>query len=207
VAESIDVALAVAGDAAGTRSRRSGAAAQLGALLLIGAAGCASATRPSPAELGNRVRVRIVSRGDIPSITTADYRLLLMLRTPDGRLETFGVHAPATSDCESIAGALAVKIRSVFALPVVFCESLRADDPTLVHDFVLPAGYTLDFTPGRFYAYRVADPSRRKVADLAPEIRIGQITADGGRYLELQPTAGPEVRGSADPPGWPPKDG
>ena len=171
------------------------------AMLLVA---CAA---PSPADagpLGDRVRVRIASRGDVASITTARYWLLLQVRGPGDRVESFGVNAPEHSESEGIGGELAVKIASVLDLPYfAIVESLHGDRE-LVHDFVLPPGWRLDFAPGRFYAYRVADPDGRMVADLDPEVRFGQISADGSRYVELQATAGPDRRGSEFPPGWPP---
>jgi hypothetical protein len=104
----------------------------------------------------------------------------------------------------AVAGVGAVKIASVLDLPdFAFVESLHGDRE-LVHDFVLPPGWRLDFAPGRFYAYRVADPDSRMVADLDPEVRFGQVSADGSRYVDLQATAGPDRRGSEFPPGWPP---
>jgi hypothetical protein len=131
---------------------------------------------------------------------------MLVVRGPDGRTQAFGVAAFEYSESEGIAGELGVKIQDVYGLPpLVFAESLHAEDPALVHDFLLPAGYTLDFAPGHFYAYRVDRPRQRMIADLAPEIRLGQVSADGSRYLELQPSAGPDLVGSEDPPGWPPR--
>ncbi len=168
-------------------------------------AACTSPPAPDVGELGSRVRVRIVSRGEIPSITTARYRLLVGIRGPDGRVEGFGVSAPEYAESESIGGALAIKFVSVLELPDLESPESLHGEPELVHDFVLPKGYALDFTPGRFFAYRVIGDDRL-VADLAPEIRIGQITADGSRYLELTPTAGPDLGESDDPPGWPPSE-
>jgi|688.fasta_scaffold278486_2 hypothetical protein len=167
-------------------------------------AACAAPRNPADTPLGDRVRVRIASRGDINSITTARYWLLLQVRGPRDRVESFGVNAPEASESESIGGSFAVKLESVLDLPdLADVESLHGD-PELCHDFVLTPGWSLDFTPGRFYAYRVAGPDGRMVADLDPEIRIGQSTADGSRYVELQPTAGPDRRGAEFPPGWPP---
>jgi hypothetical protein len=174
-------------------------------VVVVLAAACASPPAPEIGELGSRVRVRIVSRGEVASITTARYRLLVCIRGPEGRVESFGVSAPRFSESESIGGSLAAKFKSVLDLPnLEFVESLQGA-PELVHDFVLPKGYALDFTPGRFFAYRVA-ANGRLVADLAPEIRFGQITADGSRYLELAPTAGPDLGEDDDPPGWPPRE-
>ena len=165
---------------------------------------CAAPAPSVAEELGDRVRVRIVSRGDVPSITTGRYRLLLQVRGPDGFVESFGVNAPEHSDSESVAGQIAVKVASVLRLPkFAFVESLHGD-PELVHAFVLPKGFLLDFAPGRFYALRAVGSDGRMVADLEPEIRFGQITADGSRYVELAATVGPDVLGTDDPPGWPP---
>lgn len=175
--------------------------------LVVATVAVACTTPPAPelGELGNRVRVRIVSRGEVASITTARYRLLVCIRGPEGRVESFGVSAPEYAESEFIGGALAVKFTSVLDLPNLESHESLHGAADLVHDFVLPKGYALDFTPGRFFAYRVA-ANGRLVADLAPEIRFGQITADGSRYVELLPTAGPDLGEGDDPPGWPPHE-
>ena len=177
--------------------------AAIAVALLVAMNGCTMST-PPPAELGNRLRVRIASRGDVPSITTAGYWLLLVLRDPEGRLVSFGDYCPKWSDSESCIGSLGVKAHSLLDLPGSEAAESRHGDRELCHDVILPQGYTLSFAPGHHYAYRDGTGDRAWVADAAPEVRIGQITADGSRYVELTASDGPPLAGDQLPPNWPP---
>jgi len=164
---------------------------------------CATAPGPTPAELGNRIRIRIAGRGKVPSITTADYFLYLMVRGPDGGIAATRLLAPETMESEGLSLILGKRIEALFELPDVELTETLHGDPSCGEDIVLPAGCTLCFAPGSYYAYRIVDRSRIMTADLAPEIQLGVITADGSRYVELQPAAGPALERAKDPPSWP----
>lgn len=173
-------------------------------LLLSFLAGCATSTDPTPSQLGTRLRVRIEGR-EIPSITSADYFVFLMIRGPDGRVEGIKTLTPESTASEGLSLMIGTRIESRFSLPDLrLTETIHAADPSLAEDIVLPEGYTLCFAPGSFYAYRIIDNGQTMAADLAPEIRLGAITADGSRYIEVRPTAGPVIPRATTPPGWPP---
>lgn len=171
-------------------------------------AGCAAAPPPMPRpdELGDRVRIRIVGRNpDVPSITTADCFLSFVALGPDGQRKACRVYAPESAESEGLSLVVGSRIFRVFdreGWPDL--GETRHGDPTLGEDLVLPPGVSLCFEPGSCFAYRIVDHGPTMAADLDPEIRIGQLRADGSGYVELQPVAGPDLPRAADPPGWPP---
>jgi hypothetical protein len=171
-------------------------------VLVILLTGC-TAAGPAPESLGNRIRVRIDGRGREPSITTADYFLYLMVRGPDGRLHATRIHAPETAESEGMSLVIGKHIEKLCELPKVELVETLHGDPRCAEDIVLAPGYTLSFAPGSYYAYRIVDRTRTMHADRAAEIRLGMITADGSRYLELEAADGPPLERATDPPGWP----
>ena len=164
---------------------------------------CATAG-PARPELGDRIRVRIEGRGHEKSITTADYFLYLVLRSPDGRLAATRIYAPDTIESEGAALILGKRFEGLFDLPKVELAETRHGDPRCAHDVVLPPGYSLCFDPDTYFAYRIADGTRTMHADRAAEIRLGVITADGAGYVELEAADGPPIERATDPHGWPP---
>jgi len=180
----------------------------VGILISALAVGCASSSTQAtggltPAELGNRIRVRIEGR-DLPGITSADYFLHWMIVGPDGRREAFRTLVVATSGSEDICGAIGIRAQQRFdAGRVEYVESLHGDDLRLVHDVVLPPGHSLCLDRGCYYAYRVIDSGSTMAADLLPEIRLGAITADGARYVEVRATDGLILARASLPAGWP----
>lgn len=173
------------------------------AVLCLIAAGCA-ATPVVTEPLGQRLRIRIAGRGQEPSITSAEHLLFLVLRTPDGRAVPVRLHSPEYEESEGLCGSIGVRAEYALGLPAVtYAESLHGD-ARLVHDLVLAPGYGLDFAPGAFFACRRVDATNRFVAETGSEIRVGQITADGSRYIEAASGHGVEATYDTDPPGWPP---
>jgi len=158
---------------------------------------------PSPADLSNRIRVRIDSR-EIPTITTADYFIYAVVRGPDGTRRGVNAYAPAYISSEGLSLMLGMKIERTFQLPDIELEETLKIEPSLAEDILLPDGYTLCFEPGTFYAYRIIDAGRTMAADLAPEIRLGQLTKDGTSYVEVAASNGPILKRAATPPNWPP---
>lgn len=158
---------------------------------------------PSPTDLGNRIRVRIDGR-EIPSITTADYFIYAAVRGPDGTRHGVDLYAPAYSSSEGLSLGLGMRIARTFELPDTELEESLKTEPSLAEDILLPDGYTLCFEPGTFYAYRIIDHGPTMAADLAPEIRLGQLTKDGTSYVEVAPSSGPIIKRAAPPPNWPP---
>lgn len=159
---------------------------------------------PAPDELADRVRVRIAGR-EIPSITSADYFLFFVVQGDDGRGEPIRVLATHYTSCEGLS--LVAGSRVWFAFDQEGWPELgpsRHGPADLCADFALPPGTRLCFEPGTFFAYRIVDEGPTMVADLDPEISIGQLRADGSGYVELPPSAGPELPRAQDPPGWPP---
>jgi hypothetical protein len=173
------------------------------AVLFLFAAGCV--TTPTGTEaMGQRIRVRIAGRGQEPSITSAEHRIFLVLRRPDGRTVPMRMHSPQYDESEGLCGSIGVRAESLLDLSEsTFAESLHGAAP-LVHDLVLPPGHTVVGAPGAFFVCRQVAGTNRFVAEADPEIRLGQITADGSRYVELTPGRGIEVTYETDPPGWPP---
>lgn len=173
------------------------------AVLVLIAAGCV-ATPPGIESLGQRIRLRIAGRGQESSITSAEHRIFLLLRAPDGRALPVRVHSPEYDESEGLCGSIGVRAESVLDLPpVTFAESLHGNT-SHVHDLVLPSGHTVVCAPGAFFVCRRVAGTNRFVADGDPEIWLGQITVDGSRYVEVAPGHGVEVTYETDPPGWPP---
>ena len=172
------------------------------AVLFLIVAACV-ATSDGKEALGQRLRVRIAGRGQEPSITSAEHRIFLLLRAPDGRILPWQEHSPEYEESEGLCGSIGVRLGSVLELPsLTVAESLHGNAP-LVHDLVLPPGYTVVDAPGSFFVCRRIAGTTRFVADADPEIRLGQIAADGSRYFELTPGHGVEVTYETAPPGWP----
>lgn len=188
-------------------------------LLLVAAvgAGCAASPKdgdaaasptptrsPAPADLADRVRIRIAGR-EIPSITSADYFLFFVVLGEDGRREPIRVLATLYMSSGGLALAAGSQVWFTFDQedwPEL--DSSRHGPEDLCEDFGLPPGTRLCFEPGTFFAYRIVDEGPTMVADLDPEIWIGQLRADGSGYVELQPSDGPELPRAQDPPDWPP---
>lgn len=185
------------------RDRRNALTLGLG---LLAACTAPPAPMPTPAELGDRVRIRIDGRNrEVPSITTADYFLSFVALGPDGQRKACRVYAPESAESEGLSLSVGSRIFRVFARegwPDL--GETRHGDPALCEDLVLPPGVSLCFEPGTCFAYRIVDHGLTMAADLDPEIRIGQIRADGSGYVELQPGAGPVLPRADDPPNWPP---
>ena len=172
-------------------------------LIALVLAACAAAPDPAPAELGNRIRITVEGRGREPSITTADYWLLFVVRDANGRRLSLGVHASEWADSASVAGELGAKIQSALETPPVRTDETLQGIPEQAHDIVLPPGIALCFEAGCHYAYRVVDANRRE-AELQPEIRVAMLSADSTGYVELRPGAGPPIGPAQLPPNWPP---
>lgn len=177
-----------------------------GSCLLLGLL-AACAAPPTAPELGDRVRIRIDGRDPaVPSITTADCFLSFLVLGPDGERRPIRAYAPEASESEGLS--LIVGHRIHVAIGREGWPDLgetRHGDPRLCEDLVLPPGTSLCFEPGTCFAYRIVDRGPTMRADLAPEIRIGQIRADGTGYVEMETSDGPELERAADPPGWPPE--
>ncbi|MCA8952859.1 MAG: hypothetical protein KDE27_25340 [Planctomycetes bacterium] len=169
-------------------------------------AGCSSVPpRPTRADLGDRVRIRIDGRDPAASsITTADYFLFFLVIDVDGGRRPVRANTTLCASSEGIALGISTDVFGALdrELWAEIDETSRGDHE-LCEDFVLPPGTMLCFEPGTCFAYRIVDEGPRMVAELAPEVRIGQIRADGSDYVELQPVDGPELPRAADPPGWP----
>lgn len=177
-------------------------------VLVLIAAGCAAAP-PGDESAGQRLRVRIAGRGQEPSITSAEHRIFVLLRAPDGRILPWREHSPAYDESEGLCGSIGVRLGSLLELPTsgvpswTLVESRQGNAP-LVHDLVLPPGCTIVDAPGSFFVCRRVAGTDRFVVDADPEIRLGRLTADGSRYVELAPGRDGEVTFETDPPGWPP---
>jgi hypothetical protein len=172
-------------------------------VLVLIAAGCAAAP-PGEESAGQRLRVRIAGRGQEPSITSAEHRIFVLLRAPDGRILPRREHSPAYDESEGLCGSIGARLESLLELPsLTVAESLHGNEP-LVHDLVLPPGYTVVEAPGSFFVCRRIAGTEHFVADADPEIRLGRLAADGSRYVELAPGRDGEVTFETDPPGWPP---
>lgn len=174
------------------------------ALLAPGFAACVYAPAlPTRADLANRMRIRIEGR-EIPSITTADYFIYCVVEGPDGTRRGIDVLAPESSSSEGLSLQIGMDIRSAFELPDIELGETIGGEPNFSEDIMLPPGFMLCFEPGTFYAYRIIDHSRTMAADLAPEIRLGQLRKDGLAYYEVQASDGPNLERAKSPPNWPP---
>ena len=173
------------------------------AVLVVLFAGCAAGADPAPLALGNRIRVRIEGRGEVPSITTADYFLYLTVRGPDGTRWATRVLAPETAESEGMSLFVGKHIEKKCDLPDVELTETLHGDRSCCEDIVLAPGYTLCFDPGSYYSYRIVDRGQTMIAERQAEIRLGAITADGSRYVEVEGADGPPLERAADPPGWP----
>ncbi|MCB9877728.1 MAG: hypothetical protein H6835_09025 [Planctomycetes bacterium] len=169
--------------------------------LLFGA--CASSA-PSPDQLGPRIRCRIVARGPVDSITSAEHRVFLLLVAADGTRRAVRLFSPAYAESEGICGELGVDGEILFEREGAENHESVAGEPTKVHDVVIADDIGLCFAPGSFYVYRRVEGTKRFAADPDPEIRFGQVRRDGSGYVELTPSLGPEIGYDDDPPGWPP---
>lgn len=172
----------------------------VGCLSVVG--GCVGGGAAAVPELGARVRCRIAGRGDVPSITSADHRVFVVLQERDGRRLPVRVFSPKYASSEGLLGAIGVRAASLLQRErPTWSESLHGD-PELVHDMLFE-GVDLCFEPGSFYVYRHDGETGRFVADPDPEIRLGQLRADGSGYEELTPSLGPAIDYDDDPAGWP----
>ena len=176
----------------------------LAALSLVVAACSSTPPAAEPEVAGQRLRCRIAGRGQEPSITTAAYRIYLVLQGPDGRRETACLHVPPYAESEYVAGYLGVLFEELFALADLLTTESRHGEPTLVHDLVLPRGCSIDLRPGAWFVCRRVGESTRFVAEADAEITLGLLRADGAGYDEPTPAHGVEATFDAAPPGWPP---
>lgn len=165
-------------------------------------AGCAAEPGSVSESLGNRLRVRIEGRGQEKSITTADYFLYLMFRCPDGTLAETRIYAPEFAESEGMSLDIGTHIERYHDPARVRLEETLHGDPRCCHDIVLPAGVSISFEPGSYFAYRIVDHTRMMRVDRDAEIRLGMITADGSRYVEVESADGPPIERATDPPGW-----
>ena len=176
---------------------------RLAAGLLLIAAACSSPP-PSADATAQHVRCRIAGRGEEPSITSAAYRIYLVLQGPGGRRESVCLHVPEHAESESVCGQLSVLAEQLCGLPDVPVVESRHGAPALVHDLVLPPGLAIDFRPGAYFVCRRVGATDRFVAEADAEIAFGLLAADGASYDEVAPGTGGEATFEQAPPGWPP---
>lgn len=167
------------------------------ALMLLLAA-CTTVEQPTPAELGQRVRVRVDGR-EIDSILTRDCFVFFAVLCPDGTRVPMRIRAPASSGCEGLSLIVANEITMRCSCGDLDLVPAQHGPKDQVADLVLPDGYALDFTPGSYLVYAIA-ADRTATADTGPELRLGQIAADGTRYVELSPASGPKLALHGRPP-------
>ncbi len=159
----------------------------------------AVSTRP---ELGNRLRIRIHGR-EVPSITSVDYFVFLKVEGPDGRRHPIRIRVPESSGSEGLTFVLANAIEERTDLgELAITESLHTSGADLSEDVLLPEGWRLCFGDGEFHVFQIPFGQREIVADPAPEVRVGSITADGARYVEVHATTGPAIPIGGRPAGW-----
>ncbi|MEZ6036248.1 MAG: hypothetical protein R3F29_02125 [Planctomycetota bacterium] len=158
----------------------------------------------SPAELGPRIRCRIVARGPVDSITSAEHRVFVVLVDGSGARKKVRLFSPEYAESEGLCGELGVDGEILFEREGAENHESLTGELTKVHDVVISDDIGLCFEPGSYYVYRRIEGTKRFAADPDPEIRFGQVRRDGSGYVELTPSVGPEIGYDDDPPGWPP---
>lgn len=162
-----------------------------------------SVTPPAPEDVGNRIRILIRGR-DVESITSADYFLYVVIRTPDGRHVGTSTLLPESVSSPGSALSMSVQIERRCGLPDLEIVEGTDEDPQWSTEIVLPEGYSMSCEPGTFYAYRIIDYGKTMAADRAPEVRVQASSKDGSRFYDVPPSDGPVIRRAATPPDWPP---